>query len=65
MRTVAAALLVLAGCLALALAWGPLQNLVGYRDGSVGTYLLFGLPWLAAAAAAFFGAWRIMSRRAG
>ena len=62
MRTVAAILLALAGCVALVLAWGPLQNLFGYRDSSIGTYLLFGLPFLAVAAAAFIAAWRIVTR---
>jgi hypothetical protein len=61
-RTVAAILLVLVGCVALLLAWGPLQNLFGYRDSPIGTYLLFGLPLLGLAAAAFAGAWRLFTR---
>lgn len=62
MRTVAVIFLVLAGGAALFVAWGPLQNLFGYRDGSVSTYLLFGLPLLAAAVASFFAAWRLAMR---
>ena len=62
MRIVAAILLMLAGCAVLFVAWGPLQNLFGYRDGSVSTYLLFGLPLLAIAAGAFFAAWRLATR---
>jgi hypothetical protein len=62
MRVTAATLLVLVGCVALVLAWGPLQNLFGYRDSPIGTYLLFGLPFLAIAAAAFAGVWRILTR---
>lgn len=62
MRRVAAGLLVLVGCAALVLAWGPLQNLFGYRDSPIGTYLLFGLPLLAVAAAAFVTAWRLFTR---
>jgi hypothetical protein len=62
MRSVAAILLVVAGCVALFLAWGPLQNLYGYRDGAVSTYLLFGLPLLAIAVAAFLAAWRLSKR---
>ena len=62
MRAVAAALLVLVGCASLVLAWGPLQNLFGYRDSPVATYLLFGLPLLVLAAAAFVTAWRLLLR---
>ena len=61
MRVVAAILLVLVGCAAVLLAWGPLSNLFGYRDSAVSTYLLFGLPWLALAAAAFALAWRLLT----
>ena len=63
MRAVAAALLVLVGCAALVLAWGPLQNLLGYRDSPIATYLLFGLPLLVAAAAMFVTAWRLLVRQ--
>jgi hypothetical protein len=62
MRALGALLLVLVGCVALFLAWGPLQNLFGYRDGEVSTYLLFGLPLLAIAAVAFLAAWRLSRR---
>jgi hypothetical protein len=62
MRAVAATVLTLVGCVALVLAWGPLQNLFGYRDSPIGTYLLFGLPFLAVAAAAFVAAWRLVTR---
>ena len=61
-RTVAAITLVLLGCGAAVIAWGPLQNLFGYRDSPVSTYLLFGLPWLALAVAAFVVAWRLITR---
>jgi hypothetical protein len=61
-RTLAAVLLVLLGCAAALLAWGPLQNLFGYRDSPVSTYLLFGLPWLAVAVVAFANAWRLLTR---
>jgi hypothetical protein len=44
------------------IAWGPLQNLFGYRDSPVSTYLLFGLPWLVLAIAAFAVAWRLITR---
>jgi hypothetical protein len=60
MRAIAAALLVLVGCCAVVLAWGPLHNLFGYRDSPIATYLLFGLPLLALAAAAFVAAWRLL-----
>ena len=59
-RVAVAIVLVLLGCGAAFVAWGPLQNLVGYRDSPVATYLLFGLPWLALAVAAFVGAWRLL-----
>jgi hypothetical protein len=61
-RVVAAIILVLLGCGAVVMAWGPLQNLFGYRDSPVSTYLLFGLPWLAFAIAAFAVAWRLIVR---
>jgi hypothetical protein len=61
MRFVAAVTLVLIGCGAAFVAWGPLQNLFGYRDSSVLTYLLLGLPWVALAVAAFVVAWRLLS----
>jgi hypothetical protein len=60
MRLAAAALLVALGCAALFLAWGPLQNLFGYRDSPVSTYLLFGVPWLLLGLAAFAGAWQLL-----
>ena len=62
MRVVAALTLILLGCGATLLAWGPLQNLFGYRDSPVSTYLLFGLPWLVLAVAAFAVAWRMLMR---
>jgi hypothetical protein len=62
MHTVAAAVLILLGCAALLLAWGPLQNLFGYRDSPVATYLLFGIPWLLVALVAFAGAWQLLRR---
>src|ERR687891_2659733 len=61
-RVVAAIVLVLLGCGAALIAWGPLQNLFGYRDSPVSTYLLFGLPWLVLAGAAFAVAWRLITR---
>ena len=61
MRFAAAAALILAGCGAAFVAWGPLQNLLGYRDSSVSTYLLLGLPWVALAVACFVVAWRLLS----
>ena len=62
MRRIAAALLLVVGCAALVLAWGPLQNLFGYRDTPMGTYLWFGVPLLGFAAAAFVAAWRLFIR---
>lgn len=63
MRIAAAIALVTLGCVAAFLAWGPLQNLFAdYRDSPVSTYLLFGLPLLVVALAAFAGAWRLLSR---
>jgi len=62
MRFVAAVTLILLGCAAALIAWGPLQNLVGYRDSPVSTYLLYGLPWLVLAVAAFAVAWRMLTR---
>jgi len=62
MRVVAAVMLILLGCAAAFIAWGPLQNLVGYRDSPVSTYLLYGLPWLVLAVAAFAVAWRMLTR---
>ena len=62
MRPIAAALLLVVGCAALVLAWGPLQNLFGYRDSPIGTYLLYGLPLLAFAAVAFVAAGRLFIR---
>jgi hypothetical protein len=60
-RVVAAVILILLGCGAALMAWGPLQNLFGYRDSPVSTYLLFGLPWLLLAVAAFAVAWRMLT----
>ncbi len=62
MRVTAAVVLIALGCAALLLAWGPLQNLFGYRDSPVSTYLLFGLPLLLVALAAFAGAWQLLRR---
>jgi hypothetical protein len=62
MRIAAAAILILIGCAAMLLAWGPLQNLFGYRDSPVSTYLLYGLPFLLLAAVAFAGAWQLLKR---
>ena len=62
LRVVAAIILILLGCGAVLMAWGPLQNLFGYRDSPVSTYLLFGLPWLVLAVAAFAVAWRLIAR---
>lgn len=61
-RVVAAVILILLGCGAALISWGPLQNLFGYRDSPVSTYLLFGLPWLLLAVAAFAVAWRMLTR---
>jgi hypothetical protein len=61
-RTLAAVLLVLFGCAAAAFAWGPLQNLFGYRDSPASTFLLFGLPLLVVAVVAFATAWRLFTR---
>jgi hypothetical protein len=44
------------------MACGPLQNLFGYRDSPVSTYVLFGLPWLVLAGGAFAVAWRLITR---
>jgi hypothetical protein len=49
------------GCCAAFVAWGSLQNLFGYRDSPVFTYLLLGLPWLALAVGAFVVLWRLLS----
>jgi hypothetical protein len=62
MRLVAAVVLILLGCGAAFIAWWPLSNLFGYRDSPVSTYLLYGLPWLLLAVAAFAVAWRILTR---
>jgi hypothetical protein len=59
---VAAIVLVLLGCAAALIAWGPLQNLFGYRDSPVSTYLLFGLPLLVVAVVCFAAAWRLIVR---
>ena len=61
-RVVAAIVLLLLGCGAALIAWGPLQNLFGYRDSPVSTYVLFGLPWLLLTVAAFVLAWRLITR---
>ena len=62
MRVVAAVALVLLGCVAALIAWGLLQNLFGYRDSPVSTYLLLGLPWVVLAVAAFAAAWWLIMR---
>ena len=62
MRGAAVLVLITLGCAAAFLAWGPLQNLFGYRDSPVSTYLVFGVPWLVLALAAFAGAWWLISR---
>jgi hypothetical protein len=61
-RVVAAVILILLGFGAALMSWGPLQNLFGYRDSPVSTYLLFGLPWLILAVAVFAIAWRMLAR---
>ena len=61
-RVVAAVILILLGCGAALMAWGPLQNLFGYRDSAVSTYLLFGLPWILLAVAAFAVVWPMLTR---
>jgi hypothetical protein len=61
MRSAAAIALVLIGCGAAFVAWGSLQNLFGYRDSSMLTYLLLGVPWVAVALASFVLAWRLLS----
>jgi hypothetical protein len=61
-RVAAAIVLIVLGCAAVFLAWGPLQNLFGYRDSPVSTYLAFGVPWIVLAVAAFVIAWRLTSR---
>jgi hypothetical protein len=60
MRFAAAVALVLIGCGAAFVAWGPLQTLFGYRGSSVSTYLLLGLPWVALAVASFVVASRLL-----
>ena len=60
MRLAAGLILLSIGCALVVLAWGPLQNLFGYRDSPVSTYLLFGVPLLLAAGMAFFGAWQLL-----
>jgi hypothetical protein len=62
MRAAAAIVPITVSCAAAFLAWGPLQNLFGYRDSPVLTYLAFGVPWLVLALAAFTGAWWLISR---
>lgn len=62
MHVIAAIGLFLLGCGAVVIAWGPLQNLFGHRDSPVTTYLLFGLPWLVLAVAAFALMWRLITR---
>jgi hypothetical protein len=61
-RAIAAIGLVLLGCGAALIAGRALQNLFGYRDSPVSTYLLFGVPWLVLAVAAFAAAWRLITR---
>jgi len=61
MRLAAAIALVLIGCGAAFVAWGSPQNLFGYRDSSVLTYLVLGVPWVAVAVASFVVAWRLLS----
>jgi hypothetical protein len=61
-RAVKLVILLAAGCLAAMVAVGALQNLVGYRDGAVSTYLLIGLPALVFAVAAFVAAWQLLRR---
>ena len=61
MRFAAAVALVLIGCGAAFVAWGSLQNLFGYRDSSMLTYLVLGLPWVVLAVGAFVVAWRLLS----
>ena len=62
MRVAAAIVLIVLGCAAAVIAWGPLQNLFGYRDSPVSTYLALGVPWLVLSVAAFVAAWRLISR---
>jgi len=62
MRIVYVVVLLAVGCCGLLYAWGALQNLFGYRDSPVSTYLLIGLPSLAVALAAFVAAWRLAKR---
>jgi hypothetical protein len=61
-RILSVVLLTLVGCGGLLFAWGALQNLFGYRDSPVATYLLIGLPCLAVALGAFGAAWRLVAR---
>ena len=61
MRYVAAALLAVVALVAGTFAWGALQNLFSsYKDSSIATYLLVGLPWLAVCLAALYGAARLL-----
>jgi hypothetical protein len=39
-----------------------LQNLFGYRDSPVATYLVLGVPFLVLAIAAFVAAWWLLAR---
>jgi hypothetical protein len=48
--------LIVLGCAAAFLAWGPLQDPAGYRDSPVSRYLAFGVPWLVLAVASFVAA---------
>jgi hypothetical protein len=62
MRVVAAVALIALGCGAAFVAWGPLQNLFGYRDSPVATYLILGVPFQVLAIAAFTAAWLLLTR---
>lgn len=61
MRYLLAAVLIVVGCLLAILSWGPLQNLVSDDgDSPVWVYLVYGIPLLALAFAAFAGGARLL-----
>ena len=60
-RTLAGVALLVVGAVLVWLSYGPLHNLwADYRDSPNSTYLLSGIPFLVAAAAAWWGALRLL-----